>query len=108
MSPLTVLFQLFIVYNSEDPEGLSQLLQKSKGQRGFGLKMCGLRTNEIIKSFKKTRSTDLQGQLAPALRSLTRISKRCCVEKCPMHFHPGLEVLQQETRYDTLTSIHAQ
>lgn len=88
MSPLTVLFQLFIVYNSEDPEGLSQLLQKSKGQRGFGLKMCGLRTNEIIKSFKKTRSTDLQGQLAPALRSLTRISEKMLCGKMSYAFSP--------------------
>lgn len=70
MSPLTVLFQLFIVYNSEDPQGLSQLLQKSKGKRGFGLKICGLGTNEIIKGFKKT-SPDLQRQLASASRPLT-------------------------------------
>lgn len=62
MLPLTLLFHLLMVCTLEDPQGLFQLLQKSKGLRGFGLKMCGLGTNEIIKSFTKTKSLDLQRQ----------------------------------------------
>lgn len=62
MFPLTQLFHLLMVCPLEDPQGLFQLLQKSKGSRGFGLKVCGLGTNEIIKSFKKTRNPDLQRQ----------------------------------------------
>ena len=55
-------------------------MQKSKGQKGFGLKMCGLGTNEIIKSSNKTRSLDLEVQSASS-RPLTGTGERTLPRK---------------------------
>lgn len=89
--------------------GLSWLLQKSKGQKGFGLKMCGLGTNEIIKSFKKTRSPDLQGHPDSASRPPTGRSERMLLRKTPyVPFQPGLKVLEERPSSHIITSTYTQ
>lgn len=98
MFPLTLLFHLWMVCTLEGPQGLFQLLQKPKGQRGFGSKMCGPGTNEIIKSFKRQaaqtyrdRASDEEIRNGPGHRFIW--VKKSCIRR--PNYNPGTSIHTQ-------------